>query len=49
MAASCITTSNISTNGDGLTPMSGFAKRMCAVLEMGKNSVRPSIIEIMMD
>jgi hypothetical protein len=33
----------------GSIPNNGFANFMCAVLEIGKNSVMPSIIAVMMD
>ena len=48
MAANCITTSNISVNGESATPISGLVNFMCAVLEIGRNSVMPSTIAIMM-
>ena len=47
MAASCITTSNISVKGVEATPISGLVNFMWAVLEIGKNSVIPSTIAMM--
>ena len=44
-----MTTSNISTKGDGVMPNRGWANFMWAVDEIGKNSVSPSMIAMIMD
>jgi hypothetical protein len=41
-----MTISNKSTNGLSAIPNIGLANFMCAVLEMGKNSVMPSMMAI---
>jgi hypothetical protein len=44
-----MTTSNISTKGEGEIPNKGCANFICAVDDIGRNSVRPSIMAMMMD
>jgi hypothetical protein len=44
-----MTISKRSTKGSLLIPKIGLANFMCAVLEMGKNSVMPSIIAMIID